>query len=192
MHNIEPYYNWRHHYIASEDKRSPFYGREYSEVSYTHAIYDHVIHPQWDDIGSQTMFIKILFAEYDSGVAVIEMIGEWNDAIENDIMILKREIIELLMEEGINKFVLIGENILNYHHSDDSYYEEWFDDVCAEDGWIALLDFRDHVLKEFKEEDLDSYFVIGGELDVIEWRTMQPAQLINKVEGYVQKRLGVV
>ena len=45
MHAIEPHYNWRDYYIASEDERSPFYGRIYSEFEFTHAIYDHVIHP---------------------------------------------------------------------------------------------------------------------------------------------------
>ncbi|MBK7182072.1 MAG: hypothetical protein IPH89_03595 [Bacteroidetes bacterium] len=47
MQDIEPYYNWRHHYIASEDERSPFYEREYSEFEYTNAIYNYLIHPQW-------------------------------------------------------------------------------------------------------------------------------------------------
>ncbi len=65
MHAIEPYYNWRHHYIASEDERSPFYGREYSEFEFTHAIYNYVIHPQWDDMGSNTLFLKVLYADYD-------------------------------------------------------------------------------------------------------------------------------
>jgi hypothetical protein len=106
-------------------------------------------------------------------------------------MILKREIIELLFQEGITKYILIGENVLNFHHSDDSYYEEWFDEVCGEDGWIALLDFREHVIQEFESMDIDSYFVMGGDLDIMEWRTMEPAQLILKVESYVQKRLGV-
>ena len=47
---------------------------------------------------------------------------------------------------GINKYILIGENILNFHYSDDSYYEEWFDDN-GDNGWIVLLNFREHVLK---------------------------------------------
>ena len=46
---------------------------------------------QWDDFGSSTLYIKILFADYDGGFAIIELIGEWNDAINNDIMLLKRD-----------------------------------------------------------------------------------------------------
>ena len=112
MQDIEPYYNWRHLYIASEDERSPFYERAYNEFEYDKQIYNYLIHPQWDDIGSETLFIKILFVNYDAGFAIIELIGEWNDCINNDVMILKRDIIDLMLPEGINKYILIGENVL--------------------------------------------------------------------------------
>lgn len=189
MHELEPYYRWRHIYTAEEDPRSPFYGRIYSEFEFTHAIYDHVIHPQWDDIGSSTLFIKQIFTDYDEGVAIIEMIGEWNDCLHNDIMTLKRDYIELLQQEGIHKFILIGENVLNFHPSDDCYYEEWFDEVDDEDGWIALLNFREHVLQEFKSASIDYYFVWGGSLEEIAWRTLQPIQLVQLIAAQVQKRL---
>ena len=93
MHSIEPFYNWRGFYIASEDLQSPFYEREYSEFEFTDSIYNYLIHPQWDSIESQALFIKILFVDYDEGVAIIELFGEWNDVIENDIMLFKRNII---------------------------------------------------------------------------------------------------
>jgi hypothetical protein len=187
MHYIEPFYNWRMYYVASEDYRSPFYEREYSEFEFTDTIYNYYIHPQWDNIGSSTLFIKIVFVDYDLNYAVIELIGEWNDAIENDIMTLKRDIIEPMMDEGIDQFILIGENVLNFHYSDDSYYEEWFDEV--EDGWIAMVNFHDHVLNEFKRIHLDHYFVMGGELEDIEWRTYIPYQFYKKINDLVQKRL---
>ncbi len=60
---------------------------------------------------------------------MLEFIGEWNDCLFNDIMLLKREVIDPLTAAGVSKFVLIGENVLNFHHSDDAYYEEWFDEV---------------------------------------------------------------
>lgn len=186
MHTIEPYWNWRNLYTAEEDERSPFYGREYSEVYYTDAIYDHYIHPQWDNIGSSTLFLKILYADYEDGFAVIELIGEWNDTLHNDIMILKRDIIDYLIGEGINKFILIGENVLNFHSSDDCYYEEWFDDI--EDGWIALVNFREHVLDDFKSNSIDNYFIFGGQLNDFPWGTFRPLQLFQKVEQLVNKR----
>jgi hypothetical protein len=189
VHTIEPYYNWRGFYIASEDIQSPFYEREYSEFEFTDSIYNYLIHPQWDNIGSPTLFIKILFADYDEGFAVIELFGEWNDAVENDIMTFKREIVEHLMENGIHKFILIAENVLNFHASDDCYYEEWFEEVEDQNGWIALLNVRKHVLEEMQTEDLDQYFIQGGELEDMEWRTMNPRQFYQTINQYVNKRL---
>jgi hypothetical protein len=189
MHNIEPYYNWRNLYIASEDDRSPFFDREYSEFEFTDHIYDHYIHPQWDNIGSPTLFLKVLYADYDDRFAIIELIGEWNDCINNDIMTLKRDIIEDMMHEGICKFIIVGENVLNFHSSDDCYYEEWFEEVEDEGGWIATLNFREHVLQEFESANIDSYFILGGKLDEIEWRTYRPLQLFQRVEKYVMLRL---
>ena len=188
MQDLEPFYNWRHIYIASEDDQSPFYGREYSEFEYTNVIYNYLIHPQWDDIDSPTLYIKILCVDYDQNFAIIELIGEWNDTINNDIMLLKRDIIELIMQYGVNKFILIGENVLNFHASDDCYYEEWFDEI--EDGWIAFLNFRKHVLEEFQKANIDYYIVSGGQLNDIGWRTSTPSQLFEKVEQLVQKRIG--
>lgn len=187
MHQIEPFFGWRNLYIAENDVDSPFYGREYSEFYFSDAIYDHYIHPQWDSFESNTLFIKLLYVDYNSGFAVIEMIGEWNDALHNDIMLLKRNIIEELNYQGINKFILIGEHILNFHYSDDCYYEEWFEEV--EDGWIAALNFLPHVVDEMKVVGIDQYFLFGGTLDEINWRTFSPPQLFKKIDDLVSRRL---
>jgi hypothetical protein len=187
MHDIEPHYNWRHLYIASEDELSPFYGREYSEFEFTHAIYNYVIHPQWDDFGSQTLFMKILYADYHEGYAIFELIGEWNDCLNNDIMFLKRDIVDELIHQGINKFIIIGENVLNFHASDDSYYEEWFEDV--EDGWIVFINFRPHVLKEFKLYGIDYYVNLGGNFEYMNWSSLSPMQLYKNVQDEILKRL---
>jgi len=192
MHTIEPYYNWRQHYIASEDPRSPFFGREYSEIWYTDQIYNHYIHPQWDNIGSPTLFIKLLYTDYDEGYAIIELMGEWNDCIHNDIMFLKRDVIEPLMSEGVNRFILIGENVLNFHESDECYYEEWFDEVEEENGWIAMLNFRAHVMESMEYANIDSYFVLGGQLNHVAWRTHNPAQVYDRIHKVVQNRLGEI
>ena len=138
MQHIEPYYKWRDYYVAAEDKKSPFYKREYSEFYYTNTIYNYYIHPQWDDFGSPTLYLKILFVDYDQQFAIIEFLGEWNDCIENDIMTLKRDVIDQLLRAGIIKFILIGENILNFHADDECYYEEWYENVTDEEGWIAM------------------------------------------------------
>lgn len=147
MHDIEPYFQWRHLYTAEEDEKSPFFGREYSEFEFTDTIYGYYIHLQWDYIGSDTLYIKILFVDYTQKAAIIELIGEWNDAITNDIMHLKRNVIDDLVYSGIQRFVLIGENVYNFHGSDDAYYEEWFDDV--EDGYIVGIGFSNVVKEEW-------------------------------------------
>jgi hypothetical protein len=189
MHTIEPHYNWRHLYIASEDARSPFYGREYSEFEFTHSIYDYFIHPQWDEIGSATLYIKLLYVNYEKRYCIIELIGEWNDCLYNDIMFLKRNIADALMESGINKFILIGENIMNFHASDNDYYQEWFDDI--EDGWIACINFREHVADEIMRSHIDYYLALGGALNNVIWRSNTPAQVYEKVNSLMVKRLPV-
>jgi hypothetical protein len=138
-------------------------------------------------MGSETLYLKILFVDYDERYAIIELIGEWNDAINNDIMLLKRDIVDELMFHNINKYILIGENVLNFHSSDDSYYEEWFEDI--EDGWIACINFRDHILKEFKQAGLDYYLISGGELNDFEWRKFSPGQVFGNVSKIINKRL---
>lgn len=187
MHDIEPFFNWRHLYTAEEDERSPFFGREYSEFEFSNKIYNYVLHPQWDEIGSPTLFIKILFVEYDEHFAIIEMIGEWNDCIHNDIMILKREIIEKLMSYGINRFILIGENILTFHSGEDDYYSEWKEEI--EDGWIVLLNLQTHVAKDFASSGLLQYLESDEYLQNVDWRTYSPAQLHKQVELILNRRL---
>ncbi|NTW24233.1 MAG: hypothetical protein HGA37_06010 [Lentimicrobium sp.] len=187
MQNIEPFYAWSLLYNASEDSKSPFYGRVYSETQCINSVYNYYIHPQWDEMGSATLYVKLLFADYNLGFCVIELLGEWNDLLYNDIMFLKRNIAETLMDAGINKFILIGENVLNFHADDDSYYQEWFDEL--EDGWIACINFRDHVLGEIQRGRLDYYLAIGGKLDDIDWRTLNPQQLFTLVDSLIMKRL---
>ena len=187
MHSIEPYYNWRNYYIAAEDSRSPFFGAVNSEFEFTHSIYNYLIHPQWDSFGSDTLYLKVLFVDYKLGFTVIELIGEWNDLLYNDIMFLKREVIEAMMDEGINKFILIGENVLNFHGSDKDYYQEWFEE--AEDGWIACVNFRQHVLKEITAIHIDYYLAIGGRLDNINWRILSPGHLFQLISSILSRRL---
>lgn len=186
MHLVEPYYHWRNLYIASQDDASPFYEREYSEFEFGNQVYNYYIHPQWDFIGSPTLYIKILYVDYDTGYCIIEMIGEWNDAIENDIMTFKRDIIDELIGMDIDKFILIGENVLNFHCSDECYYEEWIDDI--EDGWVALVNFHEHVEAEMQTVGIDQYFVMGGQMGMIDWRTYLPMQFYKKVSEIVEDR----
>lgn len=188
MHTIEPFYNWEAAYQACRDMRSPFFGREYNTQYYTNDIYGYYIHPLWDWIGSETLYVKILFVDYNRRYAIIELFGEWNDALHNDIMHLKRCVIDNLTGNGINQFLLVGENVLNFHGSDDCYYEEWFEDI--EEGWIAAFNFRDFVMDEWKQYNIDYYINFGGSLEIDNWRTMKPLKLYQFVSSQIIKRIG--
>jgi hypothetical protein len=190
MHQIEPFYNWRDIYKAEEDDLSPFYKRKYSELYYTDKIYNFYIHPQWDNIGSSTLYIKILFVNYEKNLAVIELIGEWNDAINNDIMYLKRDVIDLMIEKGISKFVLIGENVLNFHYSDREYYEEWIEDISENDGWVALVNFQEQVVQQFEKYRINSIVFLEEELMDLNWRAQNPFLIHKFVEQALRKYLG--
>ena len=187
MHQIEPFSNWLKYYDSSDDERSPYYGKEYNYDLYTETIYGYYIDPGWDSFGSETLYAKILYADYDASFVIIEMIGEWNDAINNDIMTFKRGLIELIEQQGINKFILIGEHILNFHGSDDSYYEEWFDDV--EDGWIAAVNVPGFVQEEMNRFHIDQYINMGGTLQIDNWRTLHPQRFFQIVDSLIQRRL---
>ncbi len=194
MHDIEPHYFWRDDYIASEDENSPFYQRENSEFFFEHKIYNYLIHPQWDPIGSPTLYMKLLFADYSDGYAIMEMFGEWNDCLQNDVMFLKRNIAEPMMDKGISRFVLICENVLNYHGDEDCYYEEWCEEILEMGGWIALINTLDHVGDEMKATWLDNYISFGPHLNDLNWRKLRPAQLTQKVELLMDqqpKRIGI-
>ncbi len=187
MHNIEPYYHWRHLYTAEEDEQSPFYGRTYSEFEYSNTVYNYYIHPQWDEFGSRTLYAKLLFADYDAQYAILELIGEWNDAVENDIMQLKREVVDLLTPKGITKFILITENVLNFHASDADYYEEWYDDVQEEGGWIIGLNMPEQTRYDFQRSRLDRYVRL---LENPAWRTFQPQHLFQLLDNKMLRLSG--
>lgn len=187
MHQIEPYYNWLKYYNPAKDPQSPFYGKEYNFDQYSDTIYGYYIDPAWDFMGSDTLYMKILYADYDKGFTVLEFLGEWNDAINNDVMHLKRNVLDVMVREGINKFILIGENVLNFHGSDDSYYEEWFEDV--EDGWIAAVSFPEFIREEMMKYKLDMYVNMGGTLEITQWRTLRPEVFYEVVSRLIQRRL---
>ncbi|MEQ8415113.1 MAG: hypothetical protein RIB71_11625 [Imperialibacter sp.] len=188
MHELEPFYRWLTYYDPSTDPNSPFEGKEYNYDVYSETVYGYYLAPGWDYMGSETLYMKILYADYEEGYVVFEFIGEWNDALHNDIMHLKRNIVEHFERYDINKFILIGENVLNFHGSDDSYYEEWFEEV--EDGWIAMVGFRDFVLDEMKNFNIDSYVNFGGTLQIDNWRTLTPKIFYQLVEQQIQRRIG--
>lgn len=197
MHTLQPFHRWLQYYDVADDVQSPFYGKEYNYDLYSDTIYGYYIDPAWDFMGSETLYIKILFADYDRGYTVIELIGEWNDALYNDIMHLKRNIIDHFLRQGINQFILIGENVMNFHGSDDCYYEEWFEEVedmpaYGHPGWIAAVNFRDFVREEWDRFNIGSYINFGGSLEVDNWRTMTPVQFYELINRLISRRIELI
>lgn len=180
MHEIEPYYNWRHLYTAEDDELSPYYGSEHSEFEFSNTVYNYYIHPQWDEFGSRTMYVKVLYADYEQQFVVIELIGEWNDAVENDIMQLKRSLIDPMIHNGISKFILITENVLNFHSSDSEYYEEWYDDIKDDGGWIASINMPEATKYDFIQSRIDSYIRM---FQTDNWRTFQPQHFFQLIDN---------
>jgi hypothetical protein len=188
MHNIEPFYNWRHIYVSEEDEQSPFYQREYSEFEFTQTVYNYYIHPQWDEFGSKTLYLKMLMVDYEEHYAIIELIGEWNDAIENDIMTLKRDVIDKFEALGINKFILIAENVLNFHSSDRDYYEEWYEEVSDEKGWIVCLNMPQATQYDFKKAKINRYIEL---MELDNWRIYKPFHLFKKIDNDINQRISI-
>jgi hypothetical protein len=187
MHDIEPYSNWRHIYVSEEDKLSPFFGRIYNEFAFTQTVYNYYIHPQLDFMESPNLYIKVLMADYEEHYAIIEFLGEWNDAIDNDIMSLRREVTDKLEAAGIYKFILIAENVLNFHSSDDSYYEEWYENVQDENGWVVLLNLPPQSQYDFKKTKLNRYIELQ---ELTDWRVYKPIHLFRLLQQRMEQRLG--
>jgi hypothetical protein len=187
MHEIEPTFAWEKYYSAEKDRKSPFFGKKYGH-KFESTIYGYFIDPRWDFIGSETLYCKLLMVNYESQYAIIELFGEWNDTLHNDIMWLKREVIDILTAEGIIKFILIGENVFQFHGGETDYYEEWIEDI--EDGWIAVVSFPDFILSEFEKYKLDWYLNFGGTLQINNWRTMKPEIFFELINKLVVRRLG--
>lgn len=181
MHDIEPYYKWRQYYIASEDSHSPFYGRQYSEFTFSNRIYNYYVHPQWDVFNSETLVAKILFVDYEDRYAMIELMGEWNDAINDDMMHIKNDMIDKLMYHDINKFIIYCDNVLNYHSGEIDYYELLNEELMDENGWLALVNLNDHVVEEMEAQRLQYFIHFGDHLNDLNWRLNKPTEAYLKV-----------
>jgi hypothetical protein len=183
MHELVPHHLWTHLYQPEADPHSPFYGQEIQGHTAVDTVYNYYIHPFWDNIGSSTLYVKLLYASYEEGFAIIELLGEWNDALHNDIMYLRRALTDELEQAGIQYFILLGAHVMDFHGSDEAYYEEWQENL--EEGWIAALDFRAHVVSEMKRTRLGPYLYFGGLFNQVPWRTLSPTALFKEVEGRI-------
>jgi hypothetical protein len=54
---------------------------------------------------------------------------------------------------------------------------------------MICINFRDHILKEFKQAGLDYFLISGGELNDFEWRKFSPGQVFGNISKIISKRL---
>jgi len=103
-------------------------------------------------------------------------------------MFLKREIVDHMRAEAeINQFILIGENVLNFHGDDDAYYEEWYEDIVEEQGWICLLNLQAHVEQEMKATQLHFYLNFGDAFNELNWRLQKPVNLYKMINQMIHQ-----
>jgi hypothetical protein len=76
--------------------------------------------------------------------------------------------------------------VLNFHSSDDSYYEEWFEDVRDSDGWIVCLNMPEQTQYDFVKARLNNYVEL---MNLPSWRTMKPDVLFNQIDNILLRRL---
>jgi len=184
---IEPFYGWLPLYSHETDERSPFHGVEHNLFEYDRYIHNIPCHPLWDDIGSESLLIKILFVHYSKGYAIIELFGEWNDLFYNDFKLLAENCLTYLADQGINRFILICENVFHIYLENDDYYQAMQEEL--EDGWICAMRMREEVRKEMQDYGILDYFYWSPPLDQLAWRKLKPTQLFELVNSRMGKLL---
>lgn len=183
LRDIEPFYGWLNLYSHETDIYSPFHEVEHNLFYYDRSINHIPAHPLWDHIGSESLLVKILFANYEQKYAIIELFGEWNDLFDNDFKLLAENCLTYLLDQQINKFILVCENVFNIYPDGDDYYQALEEEL--EDGWICTLRLRERVKQEMKDYGIDSYFYWNQDLDNLSWRTMKPIQIFQ----FIDKRM---
>ncbi len=187
LRDIEPWYGWLHLYNHEIDPNSPFHDVQHSLFEYNRRIYTFEAHPQWDEIDSENLLLKILFANYDEGYAIIELLGEWNDLHYNDFRLMRQHCLDQLVRCGIDKYIFICENVFNAWLEQDDYYEEFVEEI--EHGWMCMIRARENVLEDFRAYGIDSYFFWSPEFDAIRWRKLKPDQLFEFVNQHMGRFL---
>jgi hypothetical protein len=188
FHEIEPFYGWLSLYNHEQDPHSPFHEVEHNLFYFDRSINSIPAHPLWDTIGSESLLIKILYASYDEGFAVIELFGEWNDLYDNDYKLLAENCLTYLIDHGIRHFILVCENVFHAYLESDDYYEALQEEL--EEGWICLLRPRRELLEELEEYGMAHYFYHSPMLDEVAWRKLKPVQLFQLVASRMRKLLG--
>jgi hypothetical protein len=187
---VEPFYGWLHLYAAHRDPHSPFYNEAAidpdKDMRY---IYTFEAHPLWDHIHSESLLVKMLYADYNRGFCILQLLGEWNDLFENDFKLLYEQVLAPMLYQGVSRFIFLCENVFNVYLDQDDYYELLQEALEDTGGWLCLLRARQHVLNEFAAYGIDQYLYWNPEFDELRWRKMKPWQLYELIERSLQQFL---
>ena len=93
---------------------------------------------------------------------------------------------EKFMEQKIYKFILIGENVLNFHSDTRDYYEELHEELIDENGWIVCLNMPEQTQYDFRQAKLNRYLEL---MELENWRTYKPFHLFKKINNELNARL---
>ncbi|MBX3101122.1 MAG: hypothetical protein KF690_01280 [Bacteroidetes bacterium] len=187
--HLEPFDGWLFIYSHDQDERSPFHEVEHNLFAYDRRIYTFDAHPLWDNIESESLLVKILYAQYDEGYAILELLGEWNDLHENDFRLLWDNCLHPLVTEGIYRFILICENVFNIYPDADDYYQNAQEELAEGEGWLCLLRARPQVLEELEAYGIGQYFFYSPLLESLRWRKLKPWQVYAQVRDQLEGRL---
>jgi hypothetical protein len=81
------------------------------------------------------------------------------------------------MAVGNFKFSLTGENVCSYHSDGKDYYEEPFEEVTDEHGWVVCLNMPEQTQLHFKHAHFKGYIEL---LELENLRTYNPYHLFTK------------
>lgn len=187
--HLEPFDGWLLLYSHDRDPYSPFHEVEHSLFEYNRHIYTFEAHPLWDTIESESLLVKILYAQYDDGYAILELLGEWNDLHDNDFRLLWENCLHPLVVSGISRFILICENVFHIYPDADDYYQQATEALEDDEGWICLLRARPHVLQEMEAYGIGQYLFYSPHLEALRWRKLKPWEVYTQVRDQLEGRL---
>jgi len=106
---------------------------------------------------------------------------------DNDYKLLAENCLTFLLDHGINRFILICENVFHAYFETDDYYEALQEEL--DEGWITLVRPRQNVLEELASYNLSHYFYHSPMLDELNWRKFKPYQLFALIESRITRLL---
>jgi MFS superfamily sulfate permease-like transporter len=99
---------------------------------------------------------------------------------------MRRDVTDDMYKQGITKFIIIAENVLNFHSSDADYYEEWREQLQDDGGWVTILNMPEQSQYDFKRARLTNYIEL---MDFPQWRTLKPDIVFQQIDNLMLRRL---